>query len=112
MHLAHVPRALVVRSSQLLTACEREFGVLMPSIALNDVHTVDDAARYWEQRHRELDATRAAAERHWTRDHPSNVTVIGRPQSRSGRQQSNAALREWLTVNTAPNPRSPGAEAD
>jgi hypothetical protein len=99
---------LVIVSSQLLTACEHAFGAQMPSIALNDIHTVDDAARYWEQRHREMAATRDAEESHWTRDHPPNVTLIRRPRSRSGKQQSNAALRGWLSANAAQDPRSSG----
>ena len=39
---------------ELLTACEKEFGVPMPHAALNDVASLDDAVRYWETRVEEI----------------------------------------------------------
>ena len=75
----------------LLTACEREFGLVMPHAALNDVASVDDVVRYFEAR---LDAAadaEAAAARHFSVAHPSNVVIGGK-----GRK---GELRRWMRKN-------------
>ena len=73
---------------ELLTACEKEFGVPMPHAALNDVASLDDAVRYWETRVEEIAEAERAAEKHFTRAHPSNVLIAG-----PGRAE---LLQEWL----------------
>ena len=61
----------------LLTKCETEFGLQMPHIALNDVHNVDDAVRYWETRLEAERDAQLAAEQHFTRNLPPNVVITG-----------------------------------
>jgi len=63
---------------EVLTACEREFGLVMPHAALNDVRSVDDAVSYWEGRLSEIAAAEAAAAQHFTVAHPPNVVIGGK----------------------------------
>ena len=79
---------------QLLTACELEFGIAMPHGALNDVNSVEDVVSYWEARLSQIAENEAAAARHFTVAHPSNVFVAGKGKG--------AELQEWLREHTAP----------
>ena len=74
--------------AQLLTACEREFGMSMPHAALNHVKSVDDVVNYWEARLVAVAEEQAAAAQHFTVAHPPNVLVAGKGRG--------AQLREWL----------------
>ena len=74
--------------AQLLTACEREFGMSMPHAALNHVKSVDDVVNYWEGRMVALEEEQAAAAQHFTVAHPPNVFVGGKGRG--------SELREWL----------------
>ena len=47
----------------------------MPHVALNEVVTVQDVADYWAARLEAEAEVRRKEEEHWTRKHPSNVTI-------------------------------------
>ena len=64
----------------------------MPHGALNDIHSVEDAARYWELRHEALAAERVAVETHWTHAHPANVSVL----RGASRLDVDAEVHSWL----------------
>ena len=66
---------------------EREFGVVMPHGALNEVKSVDDAVGYWERRLAAVEEERIAAAKHYTVQHPPNVVIGGK--GRGG------VMREW-----------------
>ena len=63
---------------ELLTACEREFGLVMPHNALNDVKSVDDIVDYWETRVAQVAEAEEAAAQHFTVAHPANVFIGGK----------------------------------
>jgi hypothetical protein len=80
---------------QILTACEREFGVVMPHAALNDVSTVDDAVRYWEARLQSITEEQERAARHYTVVHPPNVVIGGKGRG--------AIIDEWRAKYARPH---------
>ena len=79
--------------TQLLTACERAFGVQIPHTALTEIRSVEDAARYWEQRSEMLAEAQQREQQHWTRAHPSNVKVLKADPTEE-------SLQEWLSANS------------
>ena len=79
---------VALTAPQLLTACEREFGLAMPHVALDEVKSIDDAVSYWEARFVSIQEAEEAAKKHYTVAAPPNVFIAG-----AGRGD---ALREWL----------------
>jgi hypothetical protein len=61
--------------SQLLSACEREFGFAIPNGRLAGVKTVEDAISYCQERVDEREQAQTIAEAHWSRNLPPNVTL-------------------------------------
>ena len=66
------------RKFNLLTACEREFGLPMPHSALNEVGTVEHAAQWWEERIAAEEKRRAEEEQHFTNNAPPNLLLLDR----------------------------------
>ena len=65
---------------------------------LNGINTVDDAVRYWSERHEVEEAAAAQAEAHWTVTHPPNVVV------------DRSAKMKWLIEQGKLKPDDPGAQ--
>ena len=84
---SHARSPFAFFSLQLLTACEKEFGLVMPHGALNEVKSVDDAVSYWERRLAAVEEERIAAAKHYTVQHPPNVVIGGKGRG--------AVIREW-----------------
>lgn len=91
---------------QVLAACEREFGLLMPHASLDGVRTVEEAADYWVARHEAVAESARAHAEHWTRVHPSNVLV-----EREGEERGPEVLAEWMREHTEWHPPEPTDEA-
>ena len=58
---------------EVLTACEKHFGVQMLHSDLKGVSTVEALTRYWHGRHEEKVEQQRRDETHWTLMVPSNV---------------------------------------
>lgn len=61
--------------TQLLSACEREFGCAIPNARLAGVKTVEDAISYFQERVGEREQAQTMSETHWSRSLPPNVTL-------------------------------------
>ena len=75
---------------ELLTACEEEFGMRMPHTALNEVQTIDDAARWWAAKIAMVAEAQEKDAQHFTKAQLPNLNFFGKGQQ--------TGLKTWIAT--------------